>query len=125
MFGLDFIRKLKPCKWRYKPPLDDGVEHFGFIAQDVDEIAPKEKYAFVVGGQDNDLHGMHLGEFIGPLTKAIQELDAKVTELENELKNRGGDGLESGRVENDQVSDNDSLGFGHDMAAYLGNLRGA
>ena len=123
MFGLDFIRKLKPCKWRYKPPLDDGVEHFGFIAQDVDEIAPKEKYAFVVGGQDNDLYGMHLGEFIGPLTKAIQELDAKVTELENELKSRGSDGLESDRMENDQVSDNDSLGSGYDMAAHLGNLR--
>ena len=86
MFGLDFIRKLKPCKWRYKPPLDDGVEHFGFIAQDVNAIAPSDKYAFVVGGQENEMYGLKLAEFIGPLTMALQELDAKVTRLESELK---------------------------------------
>jgi len=87
MFGLDFIRKLKPCKWRYIEPLDDGVEHFGFIAQDVDAIAPKEKYGFVVYGE-NEMLGLAMTEFIGPIVKAVQELDAKIIELEEKLKRK-------------------------------------
>ena len=85
MFGLDFIRKLKPCKWFYRGHLNDGVEHFGFIAQDVADLAPPDKYAFTVVGPDG-VYKISLGEFIGPLTKAIQELDAKVTELEKTNK---------------------------------------
>ena len=77
MFGLDFIRKLKPCKWRYKEPLDDGVEHFGFIAQEVDKLAPHNQYAFVVIQKDG-MYGISLGEFIGPIVRAIQELDEKI-----------------------------------------------
>jgi hypothetical protein len=84
MFGLDFIRKLRPCKWRYKPPLDDGREHFGFVAQDVDSVAPADRYGFVVVGGGGVL-GLNLMEFIGPLTKAVQELDERVKQLEAEL----------------------------------------
>ena len=41
-FGLKFIKKLKPCTWRYKPgPLCDGKEHVGLVAQDVNEIVDK------------------------------------------------------------------------------------
>lgn len=81
MFGLDFIRKLKPCKWRYNGSLDDGVEHFGFIAQEVDSIAPKEQYGFT----SIDKHGMysiHPHEFLGPIVKAIQEIDERLIKLE-------------------------------------------
>lgn len=82
MFGLEFIKKLSPCKWRYKPPLDDGLEHFGFIAQDVDALASHKKYGFVVLGE-NGIYGLHLTEFIGPMVQAIQELEARVAELED------------------------------------------
>lgn len=86
MFGLDFIRKLKPCKWRYKSPLDDGVEHFGFIAQEVDSVAPKEAYAFT--GIDNQgLYFIRLYEFIGPIVKTLQELDRRITKLEQRKNN--------------------------------------
>ena len=81
MFGLDFIKKLKPCKWRYKDPLDDGVEHFGFIAQEVDSIVPHDKYGFVVIGKDG-FYQINLAELIGPIVKAIQEVDEKVSALE-------------------------------------------
>jgi len=81
MFGLDFIKKLNPCKWRYLPPLDDGVEHFGFIAQEVDEIVSHEQYGFVVKGEDG-MYRIRLTEFIGPLVKAIKELEQRVAELE-------------------------------------------
>lgn len=83
MFGLDFIRRLKACKWRYEPPLDDGVEHFGFIAQEVEEIAPRHDYAFVV--KTNGVYGLRMSEFIGPIVKAIQELDDKVNVLNERI----------------------------------------
>jgi len=81
MFGLEFIKRLKPCKWRYLQPLDDGVEHFGFIAQEVDELVPHKKYGVVVV-DGNGIYGLRLTELIGPMVKAIQELEAKVAELE-------------------------------------------
>ena len=86
MFGLDFIRKLKPCKWRYIKPLDDGVEHFGFIAQEVDEIASKDEYAFVV--VEEGTYKIVLGEFIGPIVKAVQELDIKISKLEEKIRGK-------------------------------------
>jgi len=81
MFGLDFIRKLKPCKWRYKKPLDDGVEHFGFIAQEVNELAPKEEFGIVVMNEAGT-YGLVMTEFIGPVVKAVQELDERISLLE-------------------------------------------
>jgi len=87
MFGLEFVKKLKPCKWRYKEPLDDGVEHFGLIAQEVDRIAPKEQYGFVSLGGDGVYLRLHLTEFIGPMVKAIQELEERLTRLEEQNGN--------------------------------------
>jgi hypothetical protein len=84
MFGLDFIRKLRPCKWRYKGGMDDGVEHFGFVAQDVALVAPEGKYGFVRHTQDGLLF-LEMAEFIGPMVKAIQELDERIATLEKEL----------------------------------------
>ena len=81
MFGLELIRKLKPCKWRYKKPLDDGVEHFGFIAQEVNEIVPHDEYAFTLIGPGGT-YMIRYNEFIGPIVKAIQEIDARLTALE-------------------------------------------
>ena len=84
MFGLDFIRRLRPCKWRYKPPIDDGVEHFGFIAQEVDELASHKDYAFTMI-DSNGVYKIRLGEFVGPIVKAIQELDERIGEIEKRI----------------------------------------
>ncbi len=80
-FGLSFIRRLRPCHWRYKAPLDDGRKHLGFIAQEVAKLDPDQEFNFVVPGQDG-LLGLNLYEFIGPIVKAIQELDERITKLE-------------------------------------------
>lgn len=80
MFGLNLIRKLKPCKWRYHAPFDDGVEHFGFIAQELDKLLPKEEYGAVV--VKDGVYLIAYNELIGPIVKALQELDEKVKVLE-------------------------------------------
>ena len=82
-FGLEFIKKLKPCTWRYRSgPLSDGKEHVGLVAQDVNEIVDKRKYAFVV--MKNGFYAINYHEFIGPLIKSVQELEEKVEKLEQE-----------------------------------------
>lgn len=83
-FGLEFIRELRPCRWRYVAALDDGREHFGFVAQDVDEIAPKAEYGFVSVGEDGVYLKLNLFEFIGPIVKAIQELDERIKRIEEQ-----------------------------------------
>ncbi len=72
-WGLGFVRKLTSIKWRYKPPRDDGLEHFGFPAQQVAKLAPPDKYGFVtiVDGE----YQLNMYEFIGPLQKSIENLD--------------------------------------------------
>jgi cell division septum initiation protein DivIVA len=83
-FGLKFIRKLKPCNWRYKPPMDDGVRHTGFVAQDVDELVSHKEYGFVVM-KEGYMH-LSLQEFIGPLVKAVQELADENDDLRQRVK---------------------------------------
>ena len=84
-FGLEFIRQLKPCKWRYTGLLDDGVEHFGFIAQEVDLLVPKEEYG-IVRQDPEGIYGLVMTEFIGPIVKAMQEMDGEITRLKEELQ---------------------------------------
>jgi len=93
MWGLDFIKKLKPARWKYNesiPGLDDGRFHYGLIAQDVNEAADIKEFAFVSVRDGYFVVNYH--EFIGPMIKAIQELSERIEELENELQkhtNRG------------------------------------
>lgn len=87
-FGIAFVRKLQPCKWRYEPPLDDGVEHFGFVAQEVDEIASHKKYGFVAVSPTQPFKGMlglSMTEFIAPLTAAVKNIDKRLQEIEKKL----------------------------------------
>jgi hypothetical protein len=121
MFGLDFIKKLKPCKWRYKDHLDDGLEHFGFIAQEVNALASHKDYAFVEYGADG-IYRLRLGEFIGPIVKALQEVDERLNRLEKILMADRGK-IARNNVGHDQTCGDDTLGPGHDLAPDLGDLR--
>jgi hypothetical protein len=116
-FGIDFIRKLKPCSWRYTGDLDDGVVHFGFIAQEVDQLASHDHYAFVQYGAD-DVYRLVLGEFIGPIVKAVQDIDARLTRLEAEKGEH-----ETCNVGHDKARNGDTLGDRHDLASDLGDIR--
>lgn len=108
LLGLDFINSLRavdykwdfredyldtPLKSNIRDAVKDGSKkrnrfHHGLIAQEVKATA--EKLGVDFGGyQDHSINGGHdvksLGyeEFIGPIIKAIQEVDAKVEALPN------------------------------------------
>jgi hypothetical protein len=91
-YGLDVISALNPVKFNWIDgfePSEDGKNMLGFVAQEVQDIIPEAIESF--GGNsitigdtiiDNPLRVNE--KFIIPvLVKAIQELSAKVTLLEN------------------------------------------
>ena len=104
-YGLDFVNKLKPIQFRWKK---GGVRtHFGLNAHDVGAliksgeckdfsafIEPTEKTEkFVLEYDEDNLPvkhemrvikpklGLRMGEFIAPMIKAIQDLNAIVDKL--------------------------------------------
>ena len=80
-YGLDIVKALKPRK--YKMKLNDS-EQIGFIAQEVESLIPE----VVDTGETPDgeeQKGMSYGHLTAVLTKAIQELSAKVEELESKI----------------------------------------
>lgn len=63
------------------------VIHTGFIAQDVEKAAQTLGYEFSgvdVPENDNSLYGLRYAEFVVPLVKAVQELNDKNSNIENE-----------------------------------------
>jgi hypothetical protein len=102
--GLRFIKKLKPvsfnwdhretyvreCKCDYG--VKDGTlastkEHYGLIAQDLREVLDDLGAKFDGLGHDKekDAYRVTYEELIAPMIKAIQELEERVTTLENKL----------------------------------------
>ena len=79
--GLNEVLGLKPTFYRMKT--EDGTQdkHLGFIAQEVKEFIP-QAYSETGEGDDKFI-GLTEMPIIAALTKAIQELSAKVTLLEN------------------------------------------
>ena len=92
--GLDFVNALRPVdfRWDMREDYEDGQRdgskkrtrfHHGVIAQEVQEIG-----ADFGGVQDHSVDGgddvltVGYDEFIAPLIKAVQELSARVRELE-------------------------------------------
>ena len=85
MFGLEFIRKLKTCIWKFNPGVtNDDKIHIGFIAQDVNEIVDFDEYSFV--GKTGKYYNINYHEFIGPIVKSIQEIDVKLDKIEKRLE---------------------------------------
>lgn len=83
---IEVVKKLKPCTWKYNdeiPELNDGKIHFGFIAQDLEEIWNKETYAIVTEDQSG-YKKVNYHELIAVLTKSIQDLTERVENLERE-----------------------------------------
>lgn len=77
--GLSFVNQLNPVSYSWKEGEETDKKHYGIIAQEVEEVAPD------FGGiwNENGKYGFSYTELISPLIKAIQELSAKVTALEN------------------------------------------
>jgi len=105
--GLSFLKKIKPvtynwdnrdtyvreCGFEYgtKDGTLSGVrEHYGVIAQDVkaaiDELGVK--FDALGHDKDKDAYRVTYEELIAPIIKAIQELDARVEDLEKTCGNK-------------------------------------
>ena len=82
--GLTRINQLKPYRFNWKHDKDTTVD--GFFAHEVSEVVPEA----IVGLKDAvndkgeiDPQGIDQSKLVPLLVKAVQELSAKVTELEN------------------------------------------
>ena len=106
--GLDFVNKLEPVTYRwdkrskyveqgkdFKDLITDGTHKedwldTGFLAQDVEKL--ESEYGYNIADKtnltttlsnDGNQYGLIYSKFIPMLVKSVQELSAKVEELEN------------------------------------------
>ena len=75
--GLIAILGLKPTLFRMKTDDESSEKQLGFIAQEVKDCIP-QAYS-----QSDEFIGLNYNPIVAALVKAIQELNAKVTALEN------------------------------------------
>lgn len=101
--GLDFVLSLRPVSYRWivgdriaVPPADPeapgardtivdkpGVRrHYGLIAQELRDALAGHDFAGYCYDPETDEYSIRYGELIAPLIKAVQELAARVSELE-------------------------------------------
>jgi hypothetical protein len=87
--GLEFVNKLRPVSYKLKADTKDQTG-YGFIAQEVKELVG-DKTSLVYYepdwkvGNEKGFNTIHYPSYIAVLTKAIQELSAKVVALESKL----------------------------------------
>jgi hypothetical protein len=86
-YGLEFVKALKPVSfdWDTRDGAKVDVPDFGFIAQDLVELEDNhnaQRLALTLRNNPDKLEATQ-GRLIPILVKAIQELSAKVEELEN------------------------------------------
>ena len=82
--GLDTILALKPRRFDWKEGKGKDVkDDMGFIAQEVETVLPALVGGWKAGeGEPDDLKSVKAGDLIPVLVKAIQELTARVAQLE-------------------------------------------
>ena len=78
-YGLDTVKLLKPRKFKWKSNSEDAI---GFIAQEVESIIPEVVSESCPSGEVTSFKGMSYGHLTAVLVKAVQELEARVKELE-------------------------------------------
>lgn len=106
--GLDFINGLRPVTYQMNmekeyalrgQEVPDGLHeaienkkdtrYSGFIAQEVEALAKSVDYDFsgvkVPDNPDEELYGIRYAEFVVPLVKAVQELNAKIDQQNEQL----------------------------------------
>jgi len=82
--GLAFVNALRPVSYNLKSKKHSAKLKYGIIAQEVQEVLKEsgnEDFAGIT--EKGEYLGADYVQFIAPLIKAVQELSAKVTELEN------------------------------------------
>lgn len=88
-FGLEFIKKLKPIKFRYEPDkfqgkIDERI-HFGFSAQDLAQVLNEKDFA-VISRDPNGYYMIDYIELISPLVKGLQDASEEIDKLKEEIK---------------------------------------
>ena len=88
--GIDFIDKVRPVKFKWQTRdgnIKDGTYRAGFIAQELQtvESSTSVDYLNLVLDDNPDKLEASEGNLIPVLVKAVQELSAKVKELESKL----------------------------------------
>jgi len=86
--GVEFINKLKPRKFKWDlrdSDVDKEKQASGFVAQEIQEVLDNENidYSGIVDTNNPDQYTVAQASIIPMLVKAVQELSAKVKELEN------------------------------------------
>lgn len=82
---VDAVQNMRPTVYRYNGKLDDGVEHFGFIAQELEQMFPMDKFGLVT----EDKHGnkmVRYNEIIPLVVKYIHQLEKRVSKLEENVE---------------------------------------
>jgi hypothetical protein len=77
--GLNFVRQLKPKAYTMK---SSGNARLGFIAQEVEDVAPHFQGLSKPRTQD-EYYALNYDAFIPPIAKSIQELDATLKHLQS------------------------------------------
>ncbi len=82
--GLEFIGDLKPKAFKYRrtrtSSANDGICRYGFLAQDIQETEDGDKV--IVSESNPEQLGLNSDYLVPILVKAVQELEARVIELE-------------------------------------------
>ena len=103
--GLDFIKLLRPVSYKWKDityQTNEGEDtpiyatkthtrnHFGFIAQEVEEALKGKDFGGLIKtpdinkeGKEDFIYGLRYSELIAPMVKAIQELEARLEAMED------------------------------------------
>lgn len=76
--GIDAIRLLRPVSYTYN---DSGKNALGFVAEEVNQIDSRP----VVFDANGDPYALEYDQFTPMLTKALQQVDSKVSDLEAKL----------------------------------------
>jgi hypothetical protein len=74
-YGLDTLMQLNPVSYTMN---STGKEQIGFIAQEVESLVPE-----LVGEVANGKKGLAYGQMTAVIVKSIQELNLKITDIEN------------------------------------------
>ena len=120
---LEDINKLKVRNFNYKGKDAAEAKRIGFIADEIETVFPKiiKKRAIRKNGTDyTDLKMIRYEPIVAMLVKAIQELSAKVTALEN--NNQTGDSNnDEGNQGNNNAGESSSESAGEDSGGAEGS----
>ena len=84
--GLELVNRIPLVDFNYKDESDEHYKHVGVVAQTIERDLPEIKDVVLHGDDDSkDMLHVDYGMFSPYLIKAIQELSAKVVELETKL----------------------------------------